>query len=48
LEELHIEEQEHKNVSLFAQRFILEYTTIISSSEKKLTVLKANTAALVQ
>ncbi len=48
LEELHIEEQEHKNITIFAQRFILEYNTLIATSEKKITVLSANTAALIQ
>jgi hypothetical protein len=48
IEELHIEEQEHKNVSIFAKRFLLEYNAIINASEKKLTVLKANAAALTQ
>lgn len=48
IEELHIEEQEHKNISIFAKRFLLEYNAIINASEKKLTVLKANSAALTQ
>lgn len=48
LEELHIEEQEHKNITIFAQRFIVEYTAIILVAEKKLAVLRANTAALIQ
>ena len=48
LEELHIEEQEHRNIVIFSERFLAEYKTLISWTDKKLTVIKANTAALIQ
>lgn len=48
LEELHIEEQEHKNIVIFTQRIALEYSRLITLSEKKLVIIRANTEALAQ
>jgi hypothetical protein len=48
LEELRIQEQEHKNVSVFATRIALEYTALLSAANQKIVVLRANTAPLVQ
>lgn len=48
LEELHVEEQEHKNIAIFAKRIALEYTNIITFSEKKLVIIRANTEALAK
>lgn len=48
LEELRIQEQEHKNVSVFATRIALEYSALVSAAEQKIVVLRANTAPLVQ
>ncbi len=48
LEELHVEEQEHKTIVLFTQRIALEYTRLITLSEKKLVIIRANTEALAQ
>ncbi len=48
LEELHVEEQEHKNVAIFAKRIALEYTNIITLAEKKLVIIRANIDALAE
>ncbi len=48
LEELHVEEQEHKNIVLFTQRISLEYARLITLSEKKLVIMRANTEALAE
>jgi hypothetical protein len=48
LEEYHIDEQEHRNTALFATRMAKEYAVLIAAAEQKLTVLRANTAALAQ
>lgn len=48
LEELRIEEQDHKHATLFANRMAQEYSVLIAASVQKLTVLRANTAALVK
>lgn len=42
LEELHIEEQEHKNISVFSTRIGKEYKALIDASNQKISVLKAN------
>jgi hypothetical protein len=48
LEELRIEEQEHKNIAIFSSRVAAEYSALITASNQKLTVLRANMAPLVQ
>ncbi|MCB9806555.1 hypothetical protein H6768_01405 [Candidatus Peribacteria bacterium] len=48
LEELHTEEQEHKNISVFATRIGTEYKTLITAAEQKLSVLRANIDPLVK
>lgn len=48
LEELNIELQEHRHVSIFSGRFLAEYTTIMNTAEKKLAVLRTNKDALVK
>jgi hypothetical protein len=48
LEELHIQEQEHKNVVVFTSRIAAEYNTLITAANQKLTVLRANMAPLIQ
>ena len=47
LEELHISEQEHINAGIFAKKFTQEYSTLIAPASQKLTVIRANTAAIV-
>lgn len=42
LEELHIQEQEHKNISVFAIRVGKEYKTLIDAAVQKIAVLQAN------
>jgi len=48
LEELRIEEQEHKNVAVFASRIAIEYSTLVSAMSERIVVLQANIAPLVQ
>lgn len=48
LEELHITEQEHKNVIVFSQRFIKEYTELTTAIEKRLILIRANIVPLIQ
>ncbi len=48
LEELRIEEQEHRNNTVFSRRLAREYAALIQASEQRITVLRANAAALAQ
>ena len=42
LEELHIQEQEHQNISVFAIRVGKEYKALIDAAIQKISVLRAN------
>ncbi len=48
LEELRIQEQEHKNIIVFSARIAAEYNTLITAANQKLVVLRANMAPLIQ
>jgi hypothetical protein len=48
IEELRIQEQEHKNISIFATRIAQEYTVLLASAQERIIVLRANIAPLVQ